>query len=58
MIVEIRGSESLCARARTMIAEGAAPAEPVEWTRGGVPVFTRAKPLGWWAEREVDGNIR
>ncbi len=58
MILEIVGSESLCARARKLIADGADPAEPVEWTRRGVPVFTTANPLGWWAEREVDGRTR
>jgi hypothetical protein len=41
-----------------MVAEGADPAEPVEWTRRGISIFTAAKPLGWWAEREVDGKTR
>jgi hypothetical protein len=56
--VEIIGSGSICARARQLIADGADPAVPVIWTRGGVQVFVQSHPLGWWAAREVDGRNR
>jgi hypothetical protein len=56
--IEIVGSGSLCAWARRMIAEGADPAVPVVWARGGVPVFVQTHALGWWAEREIDGRTR
>ena len=56
--VEIMGSGSLCALARSMIADGADPAVPVVWTRRGVPVFKQEHQLGRWAEREVDGRTR
>lgn len=41
---------SLCARARRMIADGADPATPIDWVRGGTVVFKRTLTLADWAK--------
>lgn len=51
---EVTGSGSLCAIARELVARGNDPTTPICWTRNRVPIFTKDKPLGWWAARMVE----
>lgn len=47
-------TDSLCALARRMIADGADPDEFIDWYRGETKVFAQTRPLRWWADRAAD----
>jgi len=56
MIIELNGTgnASFGERARKLIAEGRVPeGEELVWTRGGVPVGTKAFSAALWANTQV-----